>query len=270
MEFQIKEKHHFNIPNYGAEEYKLSVQFADAIKKELGDFLKALILFGSSAREPSAKEQIYERDIDVLLIIDDIVRVLSPEYITTYRIIVEQTAARISKRFHINTLKLTRFWDYIRTGDPLIVNILRDGVPLHDSGFFKPAQALLYQGRITPTKESIWSYYVRAPITINNSEWHVLQATLDLYWAVIDSAHAALMKAGVVPPSPGHVADMIAKILVPKGLVDKSAVKTMDFFYHLNKRISHREIQKITGAEYDTYKKQAENFVMKMKKIIQG
>ena len=266
MEFPIKEKPHFNIAHYGTEEYKLAVQFADAIKKELGDFLKATILFGSSARTPSAKEQIYERDIDVLLIIDDIVRVLSPEYIMTYRIIVERTAGKISKRFHINTLKLTRFWDYVRTGDPLIVNMLRDGVPLHDTGFFQPAQALLYQGRITPTKESIWSYYVRAPITINNSEWHVLQAVLDLYWAVIDSAHAALMKAGVIRPE--HVSDMIAKVLVPKGLVDKSAAKTMEFFYHLNKRITYREIQKITGAEYDTYKKQAENFVAKMKKII--
>ncbi len=269
MEFRIKENPHFNIPHYSSEDYKFAVKFADAIKKELNDFLKAIVLFGSAVRpQQDAKEQIYEKDIDILLIIDDVVRVLSPEVITSYRIIVERTAAAISKRFHINTLKLTSFWDYVRTGDPLVVNILRDGVPLYDSGFFHPAQSLLFQGKIRPTRESIWSYYVRAPITINNAEWHVLQATLDLYWAVIDAAHAALMKAGELPPSPEHVAGLISQKLVPKGLADKHTAQTADFFYNLSKKITHREVQKITGAEYDTYKKQAENFVAKMKKII--
>src|SRR3989338_8764278 len=46
------------------------------------------------------------------------------------------------------------------------------------------------------TAESIWTYYIRAPNTLHNSKWHLLQATLDLYWAVIDAAHAALMKHG--------------------------------------------------------------------------
>ncbi|MBI4148476.1 nucleotidyltransferase domain-containing protein [Candidatus Woesearchaeota archaeon] len=268
MEFEIKERPQFAVPNYSADDYKLAGGFCDAIKKELGEFLKAVVLFGSTAR-PTAKEQIYERDIDVLLIIDDVVRVLSPELITTYRIIVERTAAKISKRFHVNTLKLTSFWDYVRTGDPLVVNILRDGVPLYDAGFFQPIQSLLFQGKIRPTRESIWSYYVRAPLTINNSEWHVLQATLDLYWAVIDASHAALMKAGEMPPSPEHVSDLISKVLVHKGLVDKSAATTMKFFYDLSKKITHREIQKITGTEYDRYKKEAVSFVAKMKKIIQ-
>ncbi len=270
MEFEIKERAQFSIPHYSTDEYKLAVHFNTAIQKELGELLKAVVLFGSSVHpQKTVQEEIYEKDIDVLLIIDDVVRILSPEVVASYRIIVERTAGSISKRFHISTLKLTRFWDYVRTGDPLIVNILRDGVPLYDAGFFKPAQALLFQGRIRPTKESIWSYYVRAPVTINNSEWHVLQAALDLYWAVIDSAHAALMKVGEIPPSPAHVAELVDKKLVKHKLVDKSAVHVVDFFYKLNKKITHREVQKVTGAEYDAYKKQALLFIEKMKKIIQ-
>lgn len=263
MKFKVEERPHFNIPHYSQDDYNLANAFTDAIKKELTEYLKAVVLFGSTVK-PTVKEKIYEKDIDILLIIDDVVNVLSPEFITAYRVIVEKTAANISKRFHITTLKLTRFWDYIRTGDPIIVNILRDGVSLYDTGFYQPAQALLFQGRIRPTKESIWSYYVRAPITITNSEWHVLQAVLDLYWAVIDAGHAALMKHGEMPPSPAHVGELLTK-----KLDNKEAGKTADFFYSLSKRITHREIQKITGTEYDTYKKQALKFIEQMKKVIQ-
>lgn len=263
MKFKVEERPPYNIPHYSQDDYKLATAFTDAIKKELTEYLKAVVLFGSTTK-PSTKEKIYEKDIDILLIIDDAVKILSPEFITAYRIIVEKTAANISKRFHITTLKLTRFWDYIRTGDPIIVNILRDGIPLYDTGFYQPAQALLYQGHIKPTKESIWSYYIRAPLTITNSEWHILQAALDLYWAVTDAGHAALMKHGEMPPSPAHIGTLIAQ-----KLNNKEAGNTANFFYNLSKKITHREIQKITGTEYDTYKKQALHFIEQMKKIIQ-
>ena len=50
-------------------------------------------------------------------------------------------------------------------------------------------------------------YFGRAPITLRNSKWHLNQATIDLYWAVIDATHAALMKLGEIPPSPEHIPD---------------------------------------------------------------
>ena len=36
-----------------------------------------------------------------------------------------------------------------------------------------------------------------------------MQACVDLYWAGIDAAHAALMAVGAMPPSPEHVPDMM-------------------------------------------------------------
>lgn len=269
MEFKIERKEQLKEPNYPPDDYKIAQNFADAIKRELGpEFLKAVVLFGSTAR--GAPESIAERDIDVLMIINDLTIILNPEVVSAYRVIVEKTASKISKRLHITTLKITNFWDYLRNGDPLIVNMLRDGVVLQDTGFFMPAQSLLFQGRIRPTQESIWGYFVRAPATIVNSEWHVLQASLDLYWAVIDSAHAALMKVGTVPPTPAHVADLIEQKLVSKGLVNKRAAKIMEFFFKLSKQITHREITKITGKDYDSYKEEAQAFIEQMRKIVES
>ena len=146
--------------------------------------------------------------------------------------------------------------------------MLRDGVALIDSGFFKPLQVLLRRGKIRPSEESIWTYYVRAPSTLHNAKWHIMQATVDLYWAVIDSAHAALMKHGEIPPSPDHVADLLESKLVKNKLLEKKYVTMMRNFYKLSKMITHRQISEIKGAQFDKYHKDASDFVGRMKRYI--
>ncbi|HDD70771.1 MAG TPA: hypothetical protein ENF94_01270, partial [Candidatus Woesearchaeota archaeon] len=128
MKFVVEKRKHPNIPKYISSDFELAKKFAELLKKELEDFLKSAILFGSTAR---AEHPVYEPDIDVLLIIDDMTQILSPEVIQAYRVIVENTAAKVSKRLHITTLKLTSFWESVRNGDPIIINMLRDGVPLY-------------------------------------------------------------------------------------------------------------------------------------------
>jgi predicted nucleotidyltransferase len=274
MQFKVRQRRHPNLPRYKTDDYKTAQAFAQSLKKELGDFVKAAVMFGSAARTTERKQlpekSLHEHDIDILVIVNDLTLVLSQEVIEAYRIIAENTAAKISRRLHITTMKLTNFWEYVRNGDPVIINILRDGLPLVDVGIFEPMQMLLYQGRIRPTKESIWNYYARAPATLANAEWHVLQATLDLYWAVIDAAHAALMHAGETPPSPDHVSDLIYQKLVKPGLVNKRYANTMKFFYGLSKAITHREIRDIPGKKYDEYKLLADDFVRTMKRVIEA
>ncbi|RMD58178.1 nucleotidyltransferase domain-containing protein [Candidatus Woesearchaeota archaeon] len=267
MKFEVKSRKNPNIPKYPSDDYHFADRFAKNMAKELGPFLKAAVLFGSTARKE--KSQFGERDIDVLLIIDDLTTILNQETIQAYRVITENVAAKISKRLHITTLKTTTFWDYVRVGDPIAINMLRDGVALYDTGIFQPAQQLLYKGRIRPSKESIWTYFARAPNTLHNSSWHVLQATLDLYWAVVDAAHAAIMHKGIIPPTPSHLADLIEQHLVRKNLAKKKHAKTMAKFYTLQKKIIHRQIQYLSGKEYDKYREQAEEFVKAMQNVVE-
>ena len=95
-----------------------------------------------------------------------------------------------------------------------------------------------------------------------------MQATLDLYWAVIDSAHSALMNLGEIPPSPSHVADLLDEKLAKKGLLEKKYIKTMKNFYELAKKIGHKEVRSIEGKHYDKYLIDARDFVERMKKFI--
>jgi len=264
MNFKLGYKLNPNKEKYHETDLKTATEFATKVYKELTNLVKAVVLFGSSARKASQKSA----DIDVLIIIDDVRVDLLPELLQTYKIIVDKKILETSKRLHVITLKFSTFWEYVRAGDPVVINILRDGLALVDSGFFDPLQALLFRGRIRPSQEAINNYYARAPTTLNNSMWHVLQATVDLYWAVIDSAHAALMSQGFIPPSPKHVPDLLEEQMVKKGLLEEKYIKTMRKFYNLMKGITHREIGIVLGKEYDSYRKEAEDFVKRMSRFV--
>ena len=264
MEFRIQKKENENIHRYPTEDLKLAQKFSTLLKKELGDFMLASVVFGSSVRRDSTPKS----DIDVLIVSDDASFVINDALVESYRIIVERVIGEISPKLHITSMTYTSFWEYVKAGDPVAVNILRDGVALIDTGFFEPLQMLLKQGRIRPSEESVWRYFGRAPRTLINSKWHLMQATLDLYWAVIDAAHAVLMRAHQIPPTPEHVADLLDKAYVKNKLLEKKYVDTMRKFYKLSKMITHREIKEIKGPEYERYHDEAEAFVRRMRRLV--
>ncbi|MAG91041.1 hypothetical protein CMO83_00015 [Candidatus Woesearchaeota archaeon] len=265
MKFDIPKKEHPNLERYYKEDVDTAYKFANEIYKELGSLIRAVVIFGSTARRTKTPGG----DIDILVVIDDVMMNMSPELVEAYRLIVQKSIVKISTKLHITTMRFTSFWEYMRNGDPIAINLLRDGVALIDSGFFDPMQVLLKKGRVRPTMESIWTYYTRAPNTLHNSKWHLLQSVIDLYWAVIDAAHAALMKVGEIPPTPEHVADLMEKKLVKKKMLEQKYVTTMRNFYKLMKMVTRREITEIKGHEFDHYFKIAEEFVNRMRRIIE-
>ena len=266
MEFKINKKS--EQPNksfYDKEVLDISYNFAKGAYKEFGGFVRACVLFGSTARKKTMNP---EGDIDILLIVDDLNVGLTPDIVEAYRIITQKMIADISTRIHVTTLKFTTFWEYMRLADPIAVNILRDGVSLIDTGFFDPMQALLFQGRIRPSPEAVWSYYVRAPATLQNSKWHMMQAVIDMYWAVTDAGHAMLMRTGQIPPTPEHIADLLDQILVKTNQLHPKYVEISRNFYKLSKMIFHHEIAEITGPEIDQYYKDATDFVQEAKRFL--
>lgn len=108
-----------------------------------------------------------------------------------------------------------------------------------------------------------------APASLHRSQQHLLTAAIDLYWAAIDSAHAALMKLGEIPPSPDHVADLLERRLVKERHISRKYADVMRKLYQLSKKITHREIKTISGQEYDKYRQLTESFVNGMKKFIE-
>lgn len=250
---------------YPKKEYDLATQFAKELYKEFGDFIRGIILFGSITK---GKKKV--NDIDILVILDDVKVQMSKELTTTYRVIAEKTIAKVDpKKLHVQSMTFTSFWEYVRAGDPVAINILRHGLALIDTGFFDPLQTLLDEGRIRPSKESVYTYFYLAPSSLHKATQHLLTAGVDLYWACINASHSALMAMGEVPPSPDHVYEMlIDKMVKPKLITEKDAF-TMKKMYDLFKDISHRKKEELKGFEYDKLRKEAEAYVKKMEKFVE-
>jgi predicted nucleotidyltransferase/uncharacterized protein (UPF0332 family) len=248
-------------------ERDIAMDFATRVHKKFDRVVKASVLFGSQAKNTATPES----DIDIILIIDDATIQWDLELVSWYR---EELAKLISdcgynKELHINTVKLTTWWQDMLYGDPVVLNILRYGEALIDiGGFFNPLKSLLLQGKIRSTPEAVYAALQRAPGHLARSRIAELNAIEGIYWTMVDSAQAALITAGKMPPSPEHLADFLKEAFVDSGLLKADSVKAFSELVTIHKSIAHGITRDIKGVEIDRWQATAEKFMMDMTQII--
>jgi predicted nucleotidyltransferase/uncharacterized protein (UPF0332 family) len=246
---------------------EIAMDFAIKVHRKFSDLVKATILFGSQAKNQAKSTS----DIDMIIIIDDAGINWDLELVAWYR---EELAKLISANdyadeLHINTIKITTWWSDLMHGDPVVINILRYGESLIDlGGFFKPQKALLLQGKIYSTPEAVYAALQRAPAHLARSEYAQLSAVEGIYWTMVDSAHAALITVGKLPPSPEHIAEMLDEIFVERRVLPKDYVQWFREIFSLHKGIAHGEIRKVKGLQIDEWQEKANKFLGKMAEII--
>jgi len=249
-----------NLSKYHEENVKLAREYSKQVFKEFGGFVKAIVLFGSLSKNTLSPGS----DIDLLTVVDDTAVEITKEVLDAYEIINQRIILDVSPKLHVNTVTLTGFWDYARQGDPVMYNILRDGVVLIDSNFVIPMQKMLLQGRVRPSPEAVYNYVLFAPQAVNNANLKLLQAYVDLYWCAADITQAYLMSKGEVPPSPEHFLDLMSKYKV-FSKQDKELFKTL---YTYSRDISHRKKNYVSGVEFEGLRKNTIKYFEKIKKEI--
>lgn len=248
-------------------EKEIAMDFAVKVHQRFDRLIKSSVLFGSQVRGESTVDS----DIDIIFIIDDASINWDMELVSWYREELSKLVSADShgKDIHINSIRLTSWWRDVMYGDPVVINILRYGEALIDSGgFFNPIKALLIQGKIHSTPEAVYSALQRSPAHLARSRSAELGAIEGVYWSMVDAAQAALMMAGKVPPSPEHLPEMLSETFVSKGVLDISYVRALKEIYVLHKSISHGQVTNIKGAEIDKWQDTAEKFLSQSTKII--
>lgn len=249
-----------------ANERDIAMDFAAKAYKRFEQTIKAIIMFGSSAKQETRPES----DIDVIVIIDDVSIRWDEELIATYR---EELGKIIQanpyiKPLHINTIKLSTWWQDLMAGDPVVLNVLRYGDALIDhGGFFAPQKALLMAGKIRPTPEAIYNLLQRLTIHLSRARASLFGAVEGYYWACVDVAHATLMAANILPPSPEKVAEIMDENLVQKKLLNSKFVDIYSEIYSLMKEINYGKINSISGKKLDELKENTESFISEMTKL---
>jgi predicted nucleotidyltransferase/uncharacterized protein (UPF0332 family) len=248
-------------------ESEIAMDFATKAYEAFNKMVKSIVLFGSSVKQTTVAGS----DIDIILIVDDVSIIWDEELIAWYREQLDHLLRRnpYEKSLHINTIKLSTWWEDLMRGDPVVLNVLRYGEAMIDfAGFFEPLKFLLLNGKIKSTPEAIYNCLQRAPTHFLRSRTAELNSIEGLYWAMVDSAHAALISAGIPPASPEHIPVDLKEIFVNNGkLKMKYAIWYRDLLM-LHKKIAHGEMTELKGVEIDDWQEKTQEFMRVMAELV--
>jgi len=250
-----------------ASERDIAMDFASKAYKKFETMVKSIVLFGSSAKKVSTPDS----DIDIIIILDDVSVIWDEELIAWYR---EELGRIVSsnpyiKSLHINTVKLSTWWQDLMRGDPVLINVLRYGDPLIDAGgFFSPLRILLKEGKIRSTPEAIYTLLQRAPNHMARARASELAVIDGLYWACVDSAHAALIAAKIMPASPEHIPEVLSHTFVDSKILKKNFVEDYIQIHSLAKEIIHGKKTEVSGKLIDELTQKTDVFVREMARIV--
>jgi predicted nucleotidyltransferase/uncharacterized protein (UPF0332 family) len=248
-------------------ESDIAMDFATKAYQKFNKMIKSVVLFGSTIKGDATAGS----DIDIILILDDVTIKWDQELIAWYRTELNDIMMKSPYRrdLHINTIKLSTWWQDLMIGDPVVINIIRYGEAIIDlAGFFEPLKFLLIQGKIKSTPEAIHNALQRAPIHIAKSRAAELGAIEGVFWSMVDSAHAALIAANVLPPSPEHIPLELKEHFVNSGKIKMKYVVWFRDIHVLHKKITHGKINNLTGVEIDEWQNRAEEFLKVMVDLI--
>jgi len=255
------------LKNLNKKDYDIAYDFAIKAYKKFDKVVKSIVLFGSTSKGTEKEAS----DIDIIIIIDDCTIKWDDELIAWYREELKKLIASLKypKKLHINTVTLSVFYEQMLHGEPVIINVIRYGIALVDfGGFFSPLKVLLAMGRIRPTPEAIYNTLNRAPAHLSRARFSLLAAVEAFYWAMVDSAHAALMAAGKTPPSPENIAAMLKEHFVKKGMLEQRFVDWYKELYALAHYVSHGEIINITSKDLGMLRDHSDRFVGEMASLV--
>lgn len=231
----------------------LIIDFSNELINKVDGLIRAIVLFGSYSKG----EETEKSDIDLLIIVDDVYNKWDSVTSTFYYDNLNQILSQEKfKRLHVNTLTLSVFWDMVRNGDPLVINIIRSGKALIDPfGLFGSLKKLLQMGRIAPSAEAIEMAKIRVENSLRNYKLNLIKAFESIYLVFINSAQYYLMKKGYSFIGPEEILDALRKEFGNKEIVIwyEEVLKKM-------KSISHGENIEINGKDLDEYLKKAIEF----------
>ena len=245
----------------------IALDFAMKVYQKFNKMVKSVILFGSTAKQTA----VIGSDIDLIILIDDVSVSWDQELIAWYREELEKILRvnPYNKNLHINTIKLSTWWEDLLRGDPVVLNVIRYGETVIDfGGFFEPLKGLLLNGKIKATPEAIYSNLARAPQHFSRSKIAELSAIEGLYWAMVDSAQAVLMSVKVFPPSPEHIPTQMSEHLVNTGKLKSKYVVYFRDLHYLHKQIVHGERTDLRGIEIDQWQEKTEEFMKVMSDLV--
>lgn len=247
---------------------KSAEKFKDKILEMFKGYIKAVIVWGSITRGDYTGKS----DVDIYIIFDDTKFPLKKfeEIRSKIDNDIYSAASSIDPRLHPQPiLALTEFIKGIRYTHPLFFNIIREGYAIHDTGFFIPMRKLLEWGEFPVTPEAAHMRIDSVPKRVERvKNVKLYMIAEDMYYAMLDAAQAVLMYIGIGPPVPKLAATEIREHLVKPGLLEEEYAKILEDVTDFRKKVEHKELKDISGAEVDKWIEKTEKYVERFEKLL--
>src|SRR3989338_4732948 len=237
------------------------VKFTNTIRKQYGELIKSVLIFGSVVKGTMVKGS----DVDVWIIVDDTVTKATEDLNKVidhlYLLATEM------KEIHIQAHTLTEFWQSIRVGSPEFSNFLRYGLAIYDTGFIKPIQRMLQMGLIPPSDETI-SLKARAASTrYRKIKLDIKSMVFELRYTALDIIQAVVMHYYKETPDYKKAPEFLGKLVKQKKL-EKEYVDKFVQLDKLWKDIDHGDIKEVTTDHLNDALELAKSMIDRMKKLL--
>ena len=237
------------------------IKFTNEARKQYSDLIKTVLIFGSAVRGDTTKGS----DVDLFVILDDTATKSSEDLqrVTNHLHLL----ANELKDLHIQTHTLTEFWQWIKVGSPELVNFLRYGLPIYDTGFVKPVQRMLNMGLIPPSEETIILKAKTAETRYKRVVLDIKSMIFDLRYSVLDIIQAVVMYYYKAQPdykkAPEYMEKMVKEKMLEKEYIEK--FKDLDSLW---KKIDHKEVKEATAEHLDAALKLSKDIISRFKAMI--
>ena len=218
------------------------LNFSKDLIEKVDGLVKSIVLFGSYVENKENEKS----DIDLLIIIDDVyakdLNITVPFYFDNLNKIL---ADEKYKKIHVTTLTLSKFWEMILNGDPLVLDILRKGEPIIDpAGIFGSLKKMLENGLIKTSPEYLEIMKKRAEEGINYANLMLIKAFESLYNSVVTISQYYLIKNNINIYSPEDILNKFEE-LKKKRKISSEVYNYYKKVYEYMKKIEHREIRNV-------------------------
>jgi predicted nucleotidyltransferase len=217
-----------------------SVKFMNEIRKKFGEIIKSVVIFGSVARgdiKPTS-------DADVWVILDDTTMKTSVDF-DRIREEILITAENI-KDIHVQTTNLTEFWQWVRIGSPELINFLRYGLVIYDTGFVKPVQRMLQLGLLPPSEEVIRIKQKTSQVRLEKIKGDLKSIIFDLRYCCSDIIQAVVMYYYKTQPDPKEISSYIEK-MIKEGKIEREFLEKWKEIDKLWKDVEHQTVKEVDG-----------------------
>lgn len=237
------------------------VRFTNEARKQYGDLVKSVLIFGSAAKGTMVKGS----DADVWVVLDN-TATKSSEDLERVNAHLHLIAHQL-KELHIQTTPLTEFWRWVKMGSPELVNFLRYGLPIYDTGFIKPVQRMLQMGLLPPSEETISLKARAAEARLKRIKLDLKAMIFELRYTATDICQAVIMHYYKSQPDQKAIPNFLEKLVKDKKLEPEYIEK----FKELNKLwkdIDHGEIKKVTTEHVNRAISLAKEMIDRFKKLL--